>query len=594
VVCRLLGQLAGPQHRTPALLVLALVAGVGLYAQGDPNALHRAVERNDLASIDRLLKSGADAKAANRYGITPLHLAATNGSAPVIERLVAAGADPNAALPDGETVLMTAARTGRPDALEALLARGARVDARERLKGQTALMWAAAENNADAIRVLVAAGANVQERSKSGSFTPLLFAVRGGHSAAVTTLLDLGANVNDAMPDGTSALIVAIINAHYETAGLLLDKGADPNADAQGWTALHQIAWSRRHNFGFNLPGPVQTGSLDSLELARRLVKKGTNINARLKKEPRDGNRNLLNRIGATAYLMAAKNDDVPLMKVLLELGADPSIKTELGATALMVAAGVGIWAPGENPGTPEEALAAVKVAFEAGGSDINAVDSNGDTALHGAVYRGGNIGAIEYLVEKGARMDIRNKKGMLPVEVADGEEHTPAVLKRYPEAAAVLRKLMRARGLPVPDSAQPGVAAGTVPGNTAPGGLPPAAAQAPAPARTIRDGVYSEAQAMRGELNYRSSCGRCHSDDLMGDRDAPALVGGAFTTRWGGQTVEDLFQSVKRTMPQEAPDTLGPAAYADIVSYIIKSNGHPAGASDLPVDTLKQIGIPK
>jgi mono/diheme cytochrome c family protein len=195
--------------------------------------------------------------------------------------------------------------------------------------------------------------------------------------------------------------------------------------------------------------------------------------------------------------------------------------------------------------------------------------------------------------------MDIRNKKGMLPVEVADGEEHTPAVLKRYPEAAAVLRTLMRAQGLAVPDSAQPGVAAGTVPsntvpGNTVPGGLPPAAQAAPAPARSIRDGVYSEGQATRGELNYRSSCGRCHSDDLMGDRDAPALVGGAFTSRWGGQTVDDLFQSVKRTMPQEAPDTLGPAAYADIVSYIIKSNGHPAGASDLPIEALKQIGIPK
>ena len=572
----------------PLWLVILGAFAATIYAQSDPVALHRAVERNDLATIDTLLKSGMDAKAANRYGITPLHLAATNGSAAAIERLVAAGADPNAMLPDGETVLMTAARTGRADALTALLARGARVDARDRLKGQTALMWAAAENNAEAIRVLVGAGANVQERSKSGSFTPLLFAVRGGHSAAATTLIELGANVNDAMPDSTSALIVAIINAHYETAGLLLDKGADPNADAQGWTALHQIAWSRRHNFGFNLPGPVQTGSLDSLELARRLVKKGTNVNARLKKEPRDGNRNLLNRIGATAYLMAAKNDDVPLMKVLLDLGADPSIKTELGATALMVAAGVGIWAPGENPGTPEEALAAVTVAFEAGGSDINAVDSNGDTALHGAVYRGGNIGAIEYLVEKGARMDIRNKKGMLPVEVADGEEHTPAVLKRYPEAAAVLRKLMRAHGLAVPDSAQPGVAAGTVPG-----GLPPAA-QAPPPARSIRDGVYSAAQAMRGELNYRSSCGRCHSDDLMGDRDAPALVGGAFTSRWGGQTVDDLFQSVKRTMPQEAPDTLGPAAYADIVSYIIKSNGHPAGATDLPIEALRQIGIPR
>lgn len=566
---------------------LGVVVVTAISAQGDPGALLRAVERNDLAEVHRLLKAGADPAAANRYGVTPLHMASTNGNAEIIERLISAGADPNAAMPDGETVLMTASRTGRPEAIRALLARGADVNAKERGKGQTALMWAAAENNADAIRVLAAAGASVSEKSK-GAFTPLMFAVRGGHGAAVTALLDAGASVNEAMPDGTSALLVAIINAHYEVAGLLLDRGADANAAAQGWNALHQIAWSRRHNVGFNLPGPVATGSLDSLDLARRLVKQGANVNARLTKEPRDGNRNLLNRIGATPFLMAAKNDDVPYMKVLLELGADPSLTTDLGATALMVAAGVGIWAPGENPGTPEEALAAVKVAFDAGGGDINAVDSNGDTALHGAVYRGGNIGAIEYLVEKGARMDIRNKKGMLPVEVADGEEHTPAVLKRYPEAAAVLRKLMRAQGLPVPDSAQPGVAAGTVPG-----GLPPAA-QAPAPSRSVREGVFTEAQAMRGELNYRSSCGRCHSDDLMGDRDAPALVGGAFTTRWGGQTVDDLYQSIKRTMPQEAPDTLGPAAYADIVSYILKSNGNPAGAAELPLDALKQIGIPR
>lgn len=559
---------------------------VGVSAQGEAVALFRALERNDLPAVERLLKAGADAKAANRYGVTPLHVAATNGSAAAIERLVAAGADVNAQLPDGETVLMTAARTGQPDAIKALVNKGANVSAKERQKGQTALMWAAAENNAEAIKVLVAAGASLNERSK-GSFTSLMFAVRGGHLDAVAALVDVGANVNEAMPDGTSTLVVAVINAHYELAALLVDRGANASADAQGWTALHQIAWSRRHNVGFNSPGPVPTGRLDSLDLARLLVKKGANVNARLKREPRDGNRNLLNRLGATPFLMAAKNDDVPYMKVLLELGADPSLTTDLGATALMVAAGVGIWAPGENPGTPEEALAAVKVAFEAGGSDINAVDSNGDTALHGAVYRGGNIGAIEYLVSKGARMDIRNRKGMLPVEVADGEEHTPAVLKRYPEAAAVLRRLMKAQGLPVPDSAQPGVAAGTVPG-----GLPPAA-QAP-PTRSARDGIFTEGQATRGQTHYRSACGRCHSDDLMGDRDAPALVGGAFTTRWGGQTVDDLYQAIKRTMPQEAPDTLGPAAYADIVSFVLKSNGLPAGANELPIDALKQIGIPR
>src|SRR5688572_17534583 len=163
------------------------------------------------------------------------------------------------------------------------------------------------------------------------------------------------------------------------------------------------------------------------------------------------------NRIGATPFLLAAKSADVPLMRVLLEHGADPSIKTNNGTTPLMVAAGVGIWAPGENPGTHEEALAAVKLALEAGAGDINATDDNGDTALHGAVYRGGAIPVIQLLADKGARLDVVNKKGWMPVTAADGVEYTPAVLKRYPEAAALLRGLMRERGLPVPPSSQPG-----------------------------------------------------------------------------------------------------------------------------------------
>jgi ankyrin repeat protein len=228
-------------------------------------------------------------------------------------------------------------------------------------------MWAAAENNATVIKVLAEAGADIRAQSNTGRFTPLMFAVRAGHLEATRALLDAGANVNTTLPDGTSPLVVAVINAHYELAGFLLEKGADPNADVQGWSALHQVAWSRRHNAGFNLPGPVPTGNLDSLDLVRKLVSRGANLNARVKKEPRDGNRNMLNRIGSTPFLMAAKSDDVPLMRVLLELGADPKLTTDEGTTALMVAAGVGIWAPGENPGTHEEALAAVKLALDAG-----------------------------------------------------------------------------------------------------------------------------------------------------------------------------------------------------------------------------------
>lgn len=415
-------------------------------------ALHWAVQRGDLETVDLLLRSGANAKAANRYGVRPIYLAALNGSAAAIRALLAAGADANSALPDGETVLMTAARTGNAEAVRLLIDAGADIDAREPVRGQTALMWAAAEGNVEAIRALVAAGADVNARTHAGSFTAFLFAVRGGQIAAARALVEAGADVNETLPDGTSALVLAVINAHYELAAVLLDLGADPNLAAQGWTALHQIAWSRRHNAGFNLPGPVATGSVDSLDLVTKLVRHGADVNARMTKEPRDGNRNLLDRLGATPFLMAAKSADVPLMKKLLENGADPRLTTNRGTTALMVAAGVGIWAPGENPGTHDEALAAMKLALEVGGGRVNDVDEDGETALHGAVYRGGNIRAIEFLIANGARLDVVNKKGWLPVTAADGVEYTPAVLKRYPEAAALLRREMRSRGLPVPD----------------------------------------------------------------------------------------------------------------------------------------------
>jgi ankyrin repeat protein len=285
----------------------------------------------------------------------------------------------------------------------------------------------------------------------------LLFAVRAGALGATRALLDTGADVNQTLADGTSALVLAATNAHYEVAAELVARGADPNGDAQGWTALHQIAWSRRWNVGFNLPGPAQTGHLDSLELARRLVAAGADVDARQKKEPTDGNRNKLDRIGATPFLLAAKSCDVALMTTLLDLGADASLTTGAGTTALMAAAGVGIWAPGENPGTHEECLAAMKTAHDAGGGDVNAIDDNGETALHGAIYRGGNVAAIQYLADLGTALDVVNDKGWSPVFVADGVEYTPDVLKRYPEAAALLRELLAARGLPVPASSQPG-----------------------------------------------------------------------------------------------------------------------------------------
>jgi ankyrin repeat protein/mono/diheme cytochrome c family protein len=559
--------------------LLARKADVNAAAPDGTSALHWAVHRNDTTMVEALLRAGAKAAAATRHGVTPLHLAATNGTTAIVTRLLDAGADPNATLPDGETVLMTAARTGAVEVVRLLLDRGADPARKEPSKGQTALMWAAAENNAAAVTLLIERGASMNERSK-GSFSPYLFAVRGGHVDTAKALLAAGVNVNETLPDGTSALVLAVINAHYEVASVLLDHGAQPGADGQGWTALHQIAWSRRHNAGFNLPGPVQTGSVDSLDLARKLVARGADVNARQKKEPRDGNRNMLNRLGATPFLLAAKSADVPLMRALLDLGADPRITTNNGTTPLMAAAGVGIWAPGENPGTHEEALAAAKLAFEAGAGDVNAIDKEGETALHGAVYRGGAIPVMQFLIDKGARLDVVNKKGWTPLTVADGVEYTPAVLKRYPEAAALLRRIMRERGMPVPESTQPGAGGAGAPRT--------AAQEGPSTGSTIWNGVFTDAQAARGQQGYLKACAQCHADDLLGSTNAPALVGEAFFTRFNRTTADDVIDVIRRTMPQEAPDTLGMPAYADIVSYMFKANGVPAGKAELPVDRAK------
>jgi len=568
---------------TTVRALLAKKADVNAPERDGTTALHWAVNRDDLQAVDLLIRAGANVRAANRYGVTPLQLACTNGSVAVAERLLKAGADPNTSMPDGETVLMTAARTGTAGLVKALVAAGADVNARERSKGQTPLMWAAAENNAAAVRALLELGADARARSKNGSFTPFLFAVRGGHIDAAKALLDGGVPVEESLTDGTSALVLAVINAHYELAASLLERGANPNADAQGWTALHQVAWSRRHNAGFNLPGPVATGNLDSLDLVRRLVKAGADVNARQKREPKDGNRNQQNRIGATPFLLAAKSDDVPLMRLLLDLGADPKLMTVNGTTPLMVAAGVGIWAPGENPGSHDEALAAVKLALEVGAGDVNAIDGNGDTALHGAVYRGGAVEVIQLLADRGARLDVVNKKGWMPVTAADGVEYTPAVLKRYPEAAALLRRLMAARGLPVPPSTQPG-SVGNAPGTVAPARSAPQTAGK----TSAWTGVFTDDQARRGQASYKQSCAHCHAEDLLGERAAPALVGQPFTSRWSNVTVDEVLQVIRRTMPQEAPDTLGTQTYVDIISYLLKANGAQPGAAELPADAAK------
>ena len=425
-------------------------------------ALHWAVHRDDLQATLMLMHAGADVQATNRYGVAPLALACLNGNAPLIGTLLNAGADPNTTQPGGETALMTSARTGVAEAVRVLLVRGADPNAREHAKGQTALMWAAAEDNADVVRVLVDAGADVHARSNTSldltpnepgdkGFTALLFAARAGRIEAARALLEAGANVDDTLSDGTSALVLATLSAHYDMGVFLLERGADPDAAEQGWTALHQLAWTRRPSRGPTTVGPVARGAVDSLTFARALLAHGADVNAPITNEAVEiyVGRNQMNRLGATPFFMAAHREDVEYMRLLADSGADPFRPNAEGTTPLMAAAGVGLWFPGESPGTPEEAAAAVELSLELGG-DATTVDANGDTALHGAAYWD-SPRAVELLVAAGARLDVTNAQGWTPLRIADGVAIT-ASIHASPDTAALLRRLMTERGLPVPE----------------------------------------------------------------------------------------------------------------------------------------------
>jgi len=111
---------------------------------------------------------------------------------------------------------------------------------------------------------------------------------------------------------------------------------------------------------------------------------------------------------------------------------------------------------------------------------------------------------------------------------------------------------------------------------------------------RTIWDGVFNDAQATRGQNVYKQSCAPCHKADLLGDTGAPALAGPEFFSRWNGSSADDLVKTIRASMPQDAPDTLGTQAYVDLVAFLIKSNGAPAGASELSMDSaaLKQVMV--
>jgi ankyrin repeat protein len=469
----------------PAVRVL-LAQKVDVNAPGKDGtpALHWAVRADDLATTRLLLAAGADANLANRYGVTPLFVACSNGNTAMIKLLLEAGADPNGSDSTGETVLMTAARVGTPDAVQLLLDRGATLDAKDPTFEQTPLMVAVRENHPAVVKLLVERGAQVNAKTRTGdtppwilpnsvpgfghgigivrgglpdrglrtavpgAMSPLLYAARDGRLDIVQTLVAAKADVNQVDNNGITPLINAITNNHVEVARFLIDRGADINAsDWYGRTPLWSAVETRNQDFDAN----TQENSIDRapfVGLIKLLIERGANVNVRTKEVPPfkrhflkgTGSLSWVDFTGQTPFLTAALAGDVTVMRLLLDHGADPKIPTIQGTTALMAAAGIN-WVFYQTYDEGSKALLeAVQLCYQLG-MDVNAVNSMGLTALHGAANRGSDD-IIRFLVEKGAKLDVKDKEGRTPLTWAEGvflATH-PAAPKR--SSIALLKEL--------------------------------------------------------------------------------------------------------------------------------------------------------
>jgi len=408
-------------------------------------ALHWAVRFDDVALVERLIKAGAKPDVANRYGVTPIALACESGSAAVAEQLIKAGVSPNATGPLGETALHTCAHTGNVDVAKALLARGAKVDAGDNWRGQTPLMWAAAQGHPAMVRVLVESGADVNTRSTvvtwerqrtaeprdkwlpPGGFTALLLAARAGCVDCVSVLAKSGAAINEIDPENHTALVLALMNGEFDVAGVLIDAGIDVNiADNVGRTALY-AAVDAHTMPASNRPAPKEADStLSSMDIIQKLLAKSATINAALRaalpyrtKLDRGGDGVL--GAGTTPLLRAAKAGDTPVIKLLLEKGANAKAATRNGVNGIMMAANVATREEdmtGRNK-TPKDAIETITLLIAAG-TDVNSADNQGRTAMHGAALWG-LTDVVKFLHKNGATVNAMDKRGYTPLDHASG-----------------------------------------------------------------------------------------------------------------------------------------------------------------------------
>ncbi len=471
--------------RAAVKALLAQKADVNAPMGDGMTALHWAAFKDDLETVTALLAAGAAASPLTRIGgISPLLMAATNGNAPMLDALIAAGATPSAAKSNGTTALMLAAAAGGTDAVALLVARGADVHAVEAQNQQTAVMFAAAENRAGAIAALAARGADLDATSKvidlagkprydddgnlipppspaqmarsgrgplsgMGGLTALHYAARQGHAEAVKALVEAGANVNRiSASDKTSPLLIAISNGHFDIGHYLLDHGADPNlSDESGLAPLYATVDAEWAPLGW-APNPL-TGQEKTThaELMAALLAKGADPNQRLIKKlwfrSLTHDQHWVSTAGATAFWRAAQSSDVPVLKLLVAAGANPNIPTMEGTTPLMAAAGVG-WGANFHRNLHGAWVEAAAYCLEVG-IDVNAVDRNSFTAVHGAAYRG-DIEMVKLLAKHGAKLDVKSRFGY-PTDMANGPKVNAHLPIEQPETMALLLSL----GAPAP-----------------------------------------------------------------------------------------------------------------------------------------------
>lgn len=419
-------------------------ADVGAAENDGTTALHWAAHFGDAALVAALLEAGADPNAMNRYGLTPLQAAADGGFPVAVIALLEAGADPNVVLPEGETILMSAARSGNAVVVQALLDAGADTEARDGFYGETALIRAAVGNHAGAVNLLAASGADVDAPSTEidypsrragqsvlglGHWTPIMYAARENALEAGRALIEAGADLDLQDPDGATALVIAIINAHHEFARMLIDAGADPNIgdNEAGMAALYAAVDMHRLAVGHGRGTPPPVGLLTAVDTARALLEHGADPNQALRKAILTRTHTMGDSAlgeGAKPLLRAAKSGDIEMVRLLVEYGADAFAAMPNGTTALHFVAGLG-WrdgspiAPSYDQGTEEEAVETIDYLLELG-LDINAQNEGGDTPLHSAVSGRKSAMIVARLLERGADPAIENMRGQTAAALAE------------------------------------------------------------------------------------------------------------------------------------------------------------------------------